>query len=232
VVFGDQFDSGPGPAAGPDQVTAARFFLPGMVAAGVMLTSFQTIALSVAVERDDGTLKRLRCTPMPPVAYFLGKVGLVASTSLAQLALLLLVARVAFDVPLPTDAGRWLTLTWVLLLGTAVGTVVGVAYSSLASTARSASAIVVGPALVLQFISGVYFAYDSLPTWIQQVASAFPLKWIAQGMRSVFLPGSWEGREPGGGWEHGLTALVLAAWFVLALALCVRTFRWTRRGST
>ena len=69
-------------------VNAARFFLPGMVAAGVMLTSFQSMALSVAVERDDGTLKRLRSTPMPPVAYFLGKVGLVAITSLAQFVLL------------------------------------------------------------------------------------------------------------------------------------------------
>lgn len=228
VIFGDDFDAG-AQAAGVD---AARFFLPGMVAAGVVLTSFQTMALGVAVERDDGTLKRLRCTPMPPLAYFLGKVGLVALTSLAQLALLLGVAALAFDVPLPTDAASWTTFAWIFLLGAAGGTVLGIAYSSLAPTARSASALVIPPTIVLQFISGVYFAFTDLPTWLQQVAAAFPLKWIAQGMRGVFLPDAWQAQEMAGSWETGRTALVLTAWLVAGLVLCVTTFRWTRRGST
>ncbi|MGL5859669.1 MAG: ABC transporter permease, partial [Phycicoccus sp.] len=85
VIFEDTFAEADGRARG---MTAARWFLPGMVAAGVILTSFQTIALSVATERDDGTLKRLRATPMPAAAYFLGKVGLVATTSLLQVAAL------------------------------------------------------------------------------------------------------------------------------------------------
>jgi ABC-2 type transport system permease protein len=114
VIFSEGFGEGD-----TEGVNAARFFLPGMVAAGVMLTSFQSMALSVAVERDDGTLKRLRSTPMPPVAYFLGKVGLVAITSLAQFVLLLAVAKLVFGVQLPTDAGRWLTFIWVFLLGVA-----------------------------------------------------------------------------------------------------------------
>ena len=102
TIFSGQFaDAGPG-------MSAARFFLPGMISAGVLLTSFQTMAMSVATERDDGTLKRLRSTPMPPAAYFLGKVGLVLITSLAQLAVLLAVARLAYDVAMPADAGRWL----------------------------------------------------------------------------------------------------------------------------
>jgi ABC-2 type transport system permease protein len=228
VIFGDDFGTG---EPGGVHVGAARFFLPGMAAAGVMLTSFQSMALSVAAERDDGTLKRLRATPMPPLAYFLGKVGLVASTSLAQFALLIAVARLGFGVELPTD-GRWLTFLWVFLLGVAGGTVLGIAYSSLATSARSVGATVIAPTLVLQFISGVYFAFTDLPEWLKQVASLFPLKWIAQGMRSVFLPGDWQGAEMAGSWEHGRTALVLAAWLLGGLLVCVRTFRWTRRGTT
>jgi ABC-2 type transport system permease protein len=227
TIFGDSFGN-------EDQsgVNAARFFLPGMVAAGVMLTSFQSVALSVAVERDDGTLKRLRATPMPPIAYFLGKVGLVASTSLAQFVLLLAVAAVGFGVHLPTSAASWGTFSWVFLLGVASGTVLGIAYSSLASSARSVGAIVLAPTLVLQFISGVYFAFTDLPDWLKQVASVFPLKWIAQGMRSVFFPDDWQSQEMAGTWEHGRTALVLAAWLVAGLLVCVRTFRWTGRGTT
>lgn len=64
---------------------------------------------------------------------------------------------------------------------------------------------------------------------MQQVASVFPLKWMAQGMRSVFLPDSAEALEVGGSWQHGATAAVLTAWLVVGLVVGVRTFRWRRR---
>lgn len=228
TVFQGQFDSPENEAIG---LSAARFFLPGMMAAGVLLTSFQTMALTVASERDDGTLKRLRATPMPPVAYFLGKVGLVLVTGILQSALLLVVARLMFDVDLPTDPGRWVTLVWVFGLGVFGGTVLGIAYSSLATSARSAGAAVIGPVLVLQFISGVYFSFEDIPEWLKQVASIFPLKWIAQGMRSVFYPDVMASQEMAGSWEHGRTALVLLAWAIGGLILCVKTFRWFKRGT-
>ncbi|MBM6404445.1 ABC transporter permease [Phycicoccus sp. CSK15P-2] len=223
VIFSSQFDD-------PGGMTAGQYFLPGMVAAGVVLTSFQTMALSVATERDDGTLKRLRSTPMPPVAYFLGKVGLVAVSSVTQMVLLLVVARLAFGVELPTSPDRWAVFAAVFLLGLVGGTVLGVAYSSL-STARSIGAVVIGPMLVLQFISGVYIGWDSVPGWLQQVAAVFPLKWIAQGMRSVFFPDGMASTEMAGSWETGRTLLVLAAWAVGGLVLCTRTFRWSKRGT-
>ena len=226
VIFGDAFED-----TGGAKLTAAQYFLPAMIASGVMLTSFQSTALSVATERDDGTLKRLRSTPMPPASYFLGKVGLVVVSSGLQTLLLLAVARLGFGVDLPSDASHWLTFAWVLVLGVAGGTVLGIAFSSLA-TARSAGAVVIAPVLLLQFVSGVYFPFDQVPGWLQQVAALFPLKWVAQGMRSVFLPDDLVTMEPAGSWEHGRTALVLSAWFVVGLLVCLRTFRWFRRGTT
>ena len=64
---------------------------------------------------------------------------------------------------------------------------------------------------------------------MQQVASVFPLKWMAQGMRSVFLPDEAEALEVSGSWQHAATAIVLAAWLVVGLVVGVRTFRWQRR---
>jgi ABC-2 type transport system permease protein len=75
----------------------------------------------------------------------------------------------------------------------------------------------------------VFFTWDSLPTWMQQVASVFPLKWLAQGMRSVFLPDEFMAVEPAGSWQHGATVAVLAAYLVLGLVVAVRTFAWRRR---
>ncbi|MBD0293247.1 MAG: ABC transporter permease [Jiangellaceae bacterium] len=225
VVFGRE-------GIGPDaEIDFTQYFLPGMIAAGIMLVSFQTLAITIAIERDDGTLKRLLGTPMPPVAYFLGKIGLVLVTSIAQTALLLAYAALMYGVDLPTEPARWLTFGWVFLLGAAAGTVLGIAFSSVPKSARSAPAVVTTPMLILQFISGVFFVFNDLPTWLQQIASIFPLKWLAQGMRSVFLPREFEQLEVSGSWQHGLTAVILAVWLILGLIMCIRTFRWQRRDA-
>ncbi|BDZ41223.1 transport permease protein [Paraoerskovia sediminicola] len=207
----------------------AQYFLPGIVATGIMLTSFQSLATSIAVERDDGTLKRLRATPLPATSYFLGKVGQVLMVSIVQTALLLALARLAFDVPMPDDAAAWGTFAWVFVLGTAAGAVLGVAFSSVPRSGRSAGAVVTPVVLVLQFVSGVFFPFFSLPGWMQSVASVFPLRWMAQGMRSALLPPEAAALEVAGTWQHALTAGVLLAWLVLGLIVGVRTFRWRRR---
>lgn len=229
AIFATVFGQDGATVGPPPGIPFGQYFLPGMVATGVMLSSFQNIAISIAVERDEGGLKRLRATPMPAAAYFLGKVGSVLVTALVQLALLLAVGALMFDIALPSDADRWLTFGWVFGLGTAAGAVLGVAFSSVPRTGRSASAVVTPIVLVLQFISGVFFVFNDLPTWMQRVAEVFPLKWMAQGMRSVFLPAQAEDFEVSGSWQHPTIALVLAAWLVLGLVVGVRTFRWRRR---
>jgi ABC-2 type transport system permease protein len=212
-------------------VSFTQYFAAGMVASGVVLSSFQSLAISIAVERDDGSLKRLRGTPMPPAAYFLGKIGLVLVTSLIQAAILLLIGSLAFGLNLPASPELWLRFAWVFVLGTAAGTVVGIAYSSVARSAKSAAAVVSPVVIVLQFVSGVFFVFTQIPGWMQTVGSIFPLKWLAQGMRSVFLPESFEASEASHSWQLPQTALILAAWTVIGLVLCLRTFRWQRRDA-
>ncbi len=223
-IFGSVFDEDI--ASG---VSFTDYFTAGMAASGVLLVSFQALAISIAVERDDGTLKRLEATPMPRSAYFAGKVGLVLVTGVLQLAVLLACARVFFGVALPAGAAGWWTLAWVTVLGGAAGTLLGIAYSSVPSSGRSASAVVPPVVIVLQFVSGVFFVYSELPTWMQDLAALFPLKWMAQGFRSALLPDTMAAAEVGGSWQHGQTALWLAAWVVVGVVLCLTTFRWRRR---
>jgi ABC-2 type transport system permease protein len=66
---------------------------------------------------------------------------------------------------------------------------------------------------------------------MQQIGALFPLKWLAQGMRSVFLPEQLAALEVTGTWEHGRTAIVLVVWLVVGLLACRAFFRWTPRGS-
>lgn len=225
VVFASVFTGEVAPG-----VEFRQYFTAGMIASGVVLSSFQSLAITIALEREDGTLKRLRGTPAPPLAYFLGKIGLVLVVSVLQTLVLLAIGRLLFGLQLPATAGRWLRFGWVFGLGTAAGTVLGIAYSSVPRTAGSASAVVSPVVIVLQFVSGVYFVYTSLPPWMRLLGAVFPLKWLAQGMRSVFLPDRVAVSEAAHSWQTGTTALVLLAWTAVGLVLCVRTFRWSRRG--
>jgi ABC-2 type transport system permease protein len=61
------------------------------------------------------------------------------------------------------------------------------------------------------------------------IASFFPLKWTAQGMRSVFLPDGMMSMEGAETWEHAMTAVALGGWCVAGLMLCLATFRWSNR---
>jgi len=212
-----------------DGVNAATYFTPGMIASGIFLSSFQSLSISIALERDEGLLKRLRGTPMPPQAYFIGKIGQVLITSVLQIALLLAISGLLLGVDLPTEPDRWLNFVWIFILGTASGSVLGIAFSVVPKSGKAASAVITPIVLLLQFMSGVYFVYSSLPPWMRGVASVFPLKWLAQGMRSVFLPDSFAAQEVAGSWQLPQTALILAAWTVAGLLLALRTFRWLKR---
>ncbi|PTA45815.1 ABC transporter permease [Micromonospora sp. RP3T] len=220
AIFSDEIAPG---------VSYTQYFITGMIATGLMTVSFQNLGIWIPIERDRGVLKRYRGTPMPKWVWFAGKVIMVVVIGVAETALLLAVSVALFDLDLPQTAAKWLTFGWVAVLGVTACTLCGIAISSLARTARSGSAVVTPVALVLQFISGVFFVFTSLPTWMQQVAAIFPLKWMCQGLRSVFLPDSFGAQEPGGSFELGTVALVLGAWCVIGLILCLTTFRWTTR---
>lgn len=232
-IFGTAFASAGEVGALPDGsggVTMAAYYLPGMLASGIFLSGVQNLSVDIATEKYSGWLKRLGGMPISPVSYFIGKVGLVIVTATLQAALLLVFAVVVFQVKLPTDPALWLRFAWLFLLGIITMTLVGIALSALPRSAKSATAVVLPISLLLQFISGVYLQFTMLPEWLQNVASAFPLKWLAQGMRSVFLPEHFELAEMNESWDLGLVVLNLAIWLVVGLVISLLTFRWVRRS--
>jgi ABC-2 type transport system permease protein len=210
-------------------VTFSQYFVAGMIASGLVNTGFQQLAITIPMERDDGTLKRLRGTPMSVSSYFIGKALLVTILMIVQTILLLLFGSVVFDLNLPTDPMLWWNFTWLVILGSACSTVLGIAFSVVPKSGRGASAVVSPIVIILQFFSGVFFVFTSLPVWMQQFAALFPLKWLTQGMRSVFLPADFATQEVAGDWEIGKTALILIIWLILGLLISIKTFKWSRQ---
>lgn len=149
VVFGSAFSGDVAPG-----VSFSQYFLAGMVASGIVYTAFQALAIAIPQERDDGTLKRLQGTPMPKAAYFAGKVGLVLVIYVVQVATLLALGVLLFDVNLPMNGGARWTFTWVSALGLVACTLLDIAFSSVPRSGRGAVALVSPVVLVLQFTSG------------------------------------------------------------------------------
>jgi ABC-2 type transport system permease protein len=206
-----------------------QYYAASLTATGMMTVGFQSVAIGIALDRDNNVIKRLRGLPMPPMAYFAGKVGSVLLQGVLQTALMVAVAAAFFHLRVPSDAWHWFTLVWVFLLGLATCAALGIAVGGVLRNGRSASAVVVTPLIVLQFISGVFFPVNQLPRFLLDIGAVFPLKWLCQGIRSAFLPDDFKYQEPAGSWEHPMTLIVLAAWLVGALLLSLRSFGW--RGS-
>jgi ABC-2 type transport system permease protein len=224
AIFGSVFKDTIAPG-----VTFSQYFVAGMIASGLVNSGFQNIAINIPLERDMGAIKRLRGTPLPITSYFIGKAISVFASMAVQVIILLIIGTAFFGLNLPTEPSKWLTFTWILILGTACATALGVAFSAVPKNGRGASAIVSPVVIVLQFFSGVFFVFTQLPGWMQQVAAIFPLKWLTQGMRSVFLPDTFATQEVAASWESGRTALILFAWLIAGLFLAVKTFRWENK---
>jgi ABC-2 type transport system permease protein len=216
---------------GHTHVLVSQYIVAGLLASGLLYSAFQQLAIAVPEERSNGTLKRLRGSPMPPSVYFVGKLAVSSFIYLFQVILLLGLGHILYKIALPPGWSQWLTLLWVSALGLLTSSLLGLAFSSLAKDGRSASALAAPLVLFFQFTSGVYFVFTQLPSWMQHVAAVFPLKWLAQAMRSVFLPANFASAESAHSFELPRTALVLAAWCIIAGVLCARTFRWLPKGS-
>lgn len=209
-------------------VRFSQYFLAGMIASGLVNSGFQQLAINIPMERDDGSLKRLRGTPIPATSYFIGKTILVLASTFFQIALLLIGGVLFFGIHLPTSASKWMIFTLILILGIGGSTALGVAFSNVPKDGRGASAVVIPVVIIMQFFSGVFFVFTQLPKWMQDLASVFPLKWLCQGIRSVFLPDAFAQSEVTGTWETGRTLLILGIWFILGLVISIRTFKWNR----
>ncbi len=233
VVFGSIFDF---EMEGTD-VKLRQYFVAGIIASSVFGTAFLNLSIGIAAQQHEGSLRQLAAAPLPKASFFIGQIGAATIITVAQIIVMLIVGILAFGVPLP-DAGGWLTLAWIVPLGVAAGCTMGIAITAIIPSARAAPAITNAPYITLQFISGVFFPFHSLPESMQWIATVFPIRWMAQGLRSVFLPDDFRYQEVNQSWELEWVAIVLGwivagllfIWIVAGLLFTMRTFRWDRSG--
>jgi ABC-2 type transport system permease protein len=199
------------------QVGYTTFFTPGMLGMAIMTGTFVGLVIGLTNMRDNGQLKRLRGTPLPPWAFFCGQVVSRLVLVVVETVLVLGLGWLLFGVSLAPSA----TFALVTLLGAATFTAVGVAYTRLVANADSAPALANAAYLPLLFLSGAWFPISGLPHWLSSLANAFPLAPLLDGMRQALI----FGHGPGAIWPDARTLL---AWLAVGLLASLRTFRWER----
>jgi ABC-2 type transport system permease protein len=199
------------------------FYVPGIVTYAIVLIGFNSTALTFAFRRTNGMFKRIRATPLPWSAYVGGTIGSTFLVIALSVVVMLIVGVGMFDAHVRVGTLPGLIVT--LLLGSACFTALGVAASRIVSKPESGMGILMIITLPLTFISNIWFPIDGAPSWLKDVAGAFPLKPLADGIAKAFDPGT---TGAGFAW-HDLA--VLAIWTVAGCLMMANTMRsLTRRA--
>lgn len=205
--------------------------IPGLLAWNILHTGLMGMSVGLTMERDDGTLLRMKATPNGMIGYLIGKVVSQATLTVAVMFIILVPAAFLFDGLRLGSVSSWLTLAWVLMLGLVAMLPFGAILGSLFRNAGSLSIITL-LIMGLVAISGVFYPINGFPEWLQWLGQAFPLYWLALGMRSALLPEAMSTVEIGQSWRHLETIGVLGVWAVVGFVLApIVLRRMARRES-
>jgi ABC-2 type transport system permease protein len=192
------------------------FLMPGLLALTIMQISVAGSGYNIVEYRRKGILKRLFVTPVRPRDFIIGLVLARLAITLIQVSFLLAVAVILLDVPI---VGNVFELLVVMFLGSAIFLSLGFCMGSIAKTQQAI--MLLGNLITLpqMFLSGVFFAVDSMPAALQPLASVLPLTYVVSGLREIMINGlPLAGQIP--------TVIGLLVWLAVALVLAIRLFRW------
>jgi ABC-2 type transport system permease protein len=196
----------------------AQFFTAAMVAFAVVSACYMSVISSITLARDQGILKRIRSTPLPPWIYMAGRVVSAAFVGLVGAAAVVTVGAALYDFQIVWAAVPAALLTVAVAMFSFCA--LGLAVSVLVPSAEAAIPVAWGTILPLCFISDVFQPIDSAPAWLKQTAAVFPLRPFADDLERLFNPVTG---SVGVDWTH---LAVLAAWGVVAAVFALMAFRW------
>ena len=201
-------------------VKFAQYYVPSIVAFGIISACYTNLAFTLCIRRDNGILKRTRGTPLSPIDYLAGIVGNVVIITVILTTLTTLLGVIVYGVTFPD---RYLALVVAIASGAFCFSALGVLVSTIVPNEDAAPAIINFIIFPLLFISGTFGPIRNNST-LGRIAAVFPIRHLLQQLVEVFNPfGSGTGVVA----SH---SAVMIAWGIGALALSLRRFRWEPRA--
>jgi len=217
VIFCAVFGNGTVRVAG-GTIKESTYYVPGLVALGVISASFTNLVISVTAQRESGILKRRRSTPVSARVLIAGRALTAVGTAAAIAVVLVLIGSVVYGATAP---GRTIPAIIVTIaIGAITFCALGYALVTAINSADSSQPVVQMVMLPLYFISGIFIPSDMIPHWLTDVANVFPVRHLQQALLKAFNP-----HTVGAGFAwHDL--LILAIWGAAGLATALRRFSW------
>jgi ABC-2 type transport system permease protein len=161
--------------------------VPGLM--GVVLTMTMVIitALAITRERERGTMENLLCTPVRPFEVMVGKIVPYIVVGYIQMMLIVLAAKVIFQVPV---LGSLPLLLCVSILFIAANLAVGITFSTIAQNQLQAMQMAFFFFLPSILLSGFMFPFQGMPGWAQAIGSVLPLTHYLRVVRGIVLKGN------------------------------------------
>jgi ABC-2 type transport system permease protein len=212
-IFGSQTTEFQG-----SEVKVSNYFTPGILAYSIMMPTWSTLAISITTQREQGILKRLRGTPMPPWVFILGQIVQSLVVVSIMSIVVILIGWLAFGAGLHAETLPGLVI--YIVLGVVAFCSLGLAVTSVIKSADAAATIAPMSAVILSFISGVFFPVQELPTWLVDIGLVFPLAHLADGLQSVYNPSTT------GTALSASNVAILAGWGLAGVLVAARSFKW------
>lgn len=198
------------------QTSFIDYFVPGILAMSIMNSGIIGLATSFVTYRERGILRRIRVTPFPLSSFLLAKVLAQMIQIVIQALILVGLAWMLFGM---NPRGNPLLILGIIIIGSLAFLAIGFAISSIAQNAETAASYANLITFPMLFLSGIFFAVDTVPGWLQPLLKIMPLAYLVDALRQPMTLGR-------GLSDIWIDLAVLAATFVLALAIAVRFFRW------
>jgi ABC-2 type transport system permease protein len=197
-------------------VSGGDYLLAGMIGYGAAAIGFGALAMTLVFRREDGTLKRLRSTPIPAATYLAAVLISILISFAVEAILLFVVGYTMFDVSVPE---RLLSVAALIVMGAAVFVPLGLAAAALVRNDSAAVAALNGIYLPMTFLSGSFFSPQAFPEFLQRIGDVLPLTYYIEVVRDVMLKDERLWSDPG-------ALAIMAAWGIAGVLVAIRTFDW------
>lgn len=170
----------------PENITAYNI-VPGLLGVILSTTLVMMTAMAVTRERERGTMEALLSTPATPIEIMVGKLTPYVLVGIVQTAVILVVARVLFSVPMAQTAAGWIALTFGVSLFILGNLALGYLISSLAKSQLQAMQMSFFYMMPSIFLSGFAFPFYGLPVWAQYIGNVLPITHFLRIVRGALL---------------------------------------------
>ena len=194
---------------------AIDYLVPGILAMALMQLGLFAVA-PIVVDRENKVLKRLGATPLRRSTMITSTVVFNLIVAVIQAALIIIVARLVFDVPM---LGNWFYLAGFIVLGTLTFLAMGYMLSAFAKNQQTLMPLIMAVQFPMMFLSGIFFPLEMMPGFMRPIMDAMPLTYLGDSLRQIMV-------ESSALHSHVINLAVLGGWFVVCLILAVRFFKW------